>query len=339
VYFDYGGDGRDYTGVKSYSYYVRAVRGGQPGSFGYSPIGSFDVVDKVLMDNVSATTSAYTDNGDGTVTNTSTGLMWQQAGFSTTMGWAQSLAYCERLTLCSYTDWRLPNIRELRSLLDYSGGYHPPIDTAFFPDTRSSYYWSSTTCAGSTSSAWTVYFGDAAYSNNYTKYSGLYVRAVRGGQPGSLGHLVISPTSRSVSKDMGTTTFSVSNTGIGTMPWTAAVTSDSTWLSITSGASGTDTGTITCSFTANTSASSRTTTIRVTAPYATGNPVDVTVTQTLAPTPTLLWSGSDGRASIWTMDMDANKTSEMFYGPYPGWTPKSYHKNSDGTGEYAMGAH
>jgi len=94
-----------------------------------------------------------------------------------------------------------------------------------------------------------------------------------------LGHLVISTTSRSVSKEAGTTTFGVSNTGTGTMPWTAAVTSGGTWLSITYGASGTDTGTITCSFTSNTGASVRTATIRITASGATCSPVDVTVTQ------------------------------------------------------------
>ncbi|MEI6261678.1 MAG: BACON domain-containing carbohydrate-binding protein, partial [Deltaproteobacteria bacterium] len=77
--------------------------------------------------------------------------------------------------------------------------------------------------------------------------------------------LSVTPSNQAVSKDAGTTTFGVSNTGTGTMPWTAAVTPASTWLSITSGASGTDTGTISCSFTANTSTSSRTATIRVTA--------------------------------------------------------------------------
>jgi len=95
--------------------------------------------------------------------------------------------------------------------------------------------------------------------------------------------LSVTPSNQAVSKDAGTTTFSVSNTGTGTMPWTAAVTPASTWLTITSGASGTDSGTINCSFPANTSTSTRTATVRVTAPGATGSPKDVTVTQ--APTP------------------------------------------------------
>jgi hypothetical protein len=95
----------------------------------------------------------------------------------------------------------------------------------------------------------------------------------------------VSPTSRDVAKDAGTTTFSVSNTGTGTMPWTAAVTSGGSWLSITSGDSGSNSGTINCSFNANTGTSTRTGTIRVTADGATGSPVDVTVTQAPTPTP------------------------------------------------------
>jgi phosphatidylethanolamine-binding protein (PEBP) family uncharacterized protein len=91
--------------------------------------------------------------------------------------------------------------------------------------------------------------------------------------------LSVIPSTRDVSKDAGTTTFSVSNTGVGTMPWTAAVTSGSSWLSITSGDSGTDTGTIYCRFTANTSTSARTATIGVTTTVTTGSPQDVTVIQ------------------------------------------------------------
>ena len=91
--------------------------------------------------------------------------------------------------------------------------------------------------------------------------------------------LSVSPATQNVSKDGGTTTLAVSNTGSGTMAWTASVTSGSDWLSITSGASGTNSGTITCAFTANTGAANRTGVIRVTATGASGSPVDVTVTQ------------------------------------------------------------
>jgi hypothetical protein len=256
---------------KSQSCYTRAVRVGQSGTSNYS------VVYNGLSDYASTATGVYTDNGDGTVTETSTGLMWQQASSSTAKTWDQALAYCEGLNLGSYTDWRLPTTKELRSLLDYSR-YNPAINTTYFPGTVSSFYWSSTTVAYSTLNAWGVnfYYGWNVYPE---KLNGpYYVRTVRGGQAGSLDNLVISPASRNVPKDTGTTTFSVSNTGTGTMPWTAAVTSGA-WLSITSGASGSNSGTITCSFTANTSTSARTATIRVTATGATGSPVDVTVIQ------------------------------------------------------------
>jgi len=96
--------------------------------------------------------------------------------------------------------------------------------------------------------------------------------------------LSVSPTLQNVSKDAGTTTFNVSNTGTGTMTWTVAVTSGGSWLSIISGTSGTNSGTINCSYSANTSTSTRTATIRITASGATGSPKDVTVTQSPSPT-------------------------------------------------------
>ena len=98
--------------------------------------------------------------------------------------------------------------------------------------------------------------------------------------------LAVTPSSQNVIATSGATTFSVSNTGGGTMPWTAAVISGGTWLSITSGASGTNSGTINCSFSANTGTSVRTATIRVTATGAAGSPKDVTVTQAPTATPT-----------------------------------------------------
>ncbi len=252
--------------------YVRAVRGGQS--------GAFDAVDR-SMDDASTADGSYTDNGDGTVTDTSTGLMWKQTGSSGT--WEQALSYCENLSRADYTDWRLPTIKELRSLVDYSL-LNPAISKTYFPDAVSSFYWSSTTYARDPYGAWGVNFTDGL-DGGYYKYYSYYVRAVRGGQPESLGHLVIAPASQDVTKEAGTTTFGISNTGTGTMPWTAAVTSDSSWLSITSGASGTDTGTITCSFTSNTGTSARTATILVTAAGATDSPQDVIVTQVGTPPP------------------------------------------------------
>ncbi len=151
----------------------------------------------------------------------------------------------------------------------------------------------------------------------WVQYGNIYVSTSNSVTPTP----TVSPVSRSVSKDAGTTTFSVSNTGTGTMPWTAAVTSGGTWLSITSGASGTDTGTINCSFTANASALARTATIRVTATGATGSPQDVTVTQAGAGTESLaasfvgsgLYIYNSGTAS-WSQISSTNPENMIYSG-------------------------
>ncbi len=124
--------------------------------------------------------AAYTDNGDNTVTDSITGLMWQQEDDNTTRTWEAAITYCEDLTLAGYGDWRLPNINELESIADDTV-FSPAIDTVAFPNTNSSGYWSSTTFAFSTGYAWGVSFhGGYVYSSNKT-YSD-YFRCVRGGQ-------------------------------------------------------------------------------------------------------------------------------------------------------------
>jgi len=126
----------------------------------------------------------YFDNGDGTVTDAVTGLMWQQAS-SYNGDWQQALAYCENLELAGYSDWRLPNRNELVSQVDYTRT-DPTIDTDSFPDTKSHYYWSSTTANSSNDTAWMVNFhsGLVGYDTHYYwKYGRYYVRAVRSGSP------------------------------------------------------------------------------------------------------------------------------------------------------------
>jgi hypothetical protein len=88
--------------------------------------------------------------------------------------------------------------------------------------------------------------------------------------------LSVAPGTRDVTKAAESTAFAVSNTGTGTMKWVSQVTSGNTWLEITSSTTGTNSGTITCSFTANTGATSRTGSIRVTAVDAAGNPRVIT---------------------------------------------------------------
>ena len=145
---------------------VRAVRGGQP----------------ILFDNL-------VDNGDGTVTDASTGLMWQKAEPGS-MYWESAITYCESLSLAGYNDWRLPSRNELQSLVDYSK-FDPAINTTFFPNTVfTSRYWSSTTVAADTTRAWRVYFGNG-YVTNYNKLYDYYVRAVRSVQSVPSGNSTI----------------------------------------------------------------------------------------------------------------------------------------------------
>ena len=280
IAFEWGG-GYD-RNHKHHHEYARAVRGEQSGTLGDLVIGSFDSWGGASIDNADAAGS-YADNGDGTVSDTSTGLMWQQAGSSSSMDWEDALAYCEGLNLGGYSDWRLPTFKELHSLVDYSR-YRPAINTTYFPNNASE-YWSSTNYENYTDQVFIMNFmyGYDSFDDKYGHYDCRcephYVRAVRGGQYWSSGNLAISPQSRAVPKDAGNTTFGVSNTGTGTMTWTAAVIVGGEWLAISSGGSGTNAGTITCSFSANTGAKSRTATIRITAPGATGSPADVTVVQ------------------------------------------------------------
>ncbi|MCF8507049.1 MAG: DUF1566 domain-containing protein [Caulobacter sp.] len=63
--------------------------------------------------------NSYFDNGDGTVNDEATGLMWMQADSGYGMDWQDALAYAESLSLAGYDDWRLPNIKELHSIADY----------------------------------------------------------------------------------------------------------------------------------------------------------------------------------------------------------------------------
>ncbi|MDY6836631.1 MAG: DUF1566 domain-containing protein [Thermodesulfobacteriota bacterium] len=122
----------------------------------------------------------FVDNGDGTVTDTSSGLMWQQTE-TKAMRWKKALAYCEDTELGGYQDWRLPNIRELLSLVDENVDA-PAINAGFFPGCRPRTYWSSTTHTGFPGYAWGVPFEGGAQSLRASqKGRANYVRAVRGG--------------------------------------------------------------------------------------------------------------------------------------------------------------
>nr|WP_320120256.1 DUF1566 domain-containing protein [uncultured Marinifilum sp.] len=122
----------------------------------------------------------YTDNGDGTITDNASGLMWAQDD-SEKLNWEDALAYCESAALAGYTDWRMPNVKELQGIVDYTrspsatdpDNIGPAIDPIFncTPIVNEAgnddygYYWTSTS-ANFTSGepyyyAWYVAFGMA----------------------------------------------------------------------------------------------------------------------------------------------------------------------------------
>jgi hypothetical protein len=100
----------------------------------------------------------YKDNGDGTITDSATGLMWQTADDGIKKDWEGSLSYAENLEFASCSDWRLPSVKELQSIVDYSRApsitNSAAIDPLFActeiddPDGNSGHYgiyWSATT--------------------------------------------------------------------------------------------------------------------------------------------------------------------------------------------------
>jgi hypothetical protein len=129
---------------------------------------------------------SYTDLGNGIVRDNVTGLEWQQAtapGFGSgdypdRYSWQQALDYCAGLTLGGHSDWRLPTIQELASLVDISR-INPAIDPVF--SAMASDYWSSTVYAYSTDAAWDVHFYSGYVTHGIKGYPS-YVRAVRSGQ-------------------------------------------------------------------------------------------------------------------------------------------------------------
>jgi hypothetical protein len=118
------------------------------------------------------------DDSQGIVTDLTTGLMWQDNSDAKTVtkNWQGAIDYCESLTLGGYSDWRLPNINELRSIVDYGRSY-PAIDPVF-KNVSSSLYWTSTISKGDTSISWGLNFYGGYDDFSYQDYNFLF-RCVR----------------------------------------------------------------------------------------------------------------------------------------------------------------
>ena len=118
----------------------------------------------------------FVNGEDGTVIDRATGLVWTQSDSQTGMDWQSALQYCETLDTAGETDWRLPNIKELQSIVDYSRSPDTTASAAIDPlfkvssitneagEVDTPFYWSSTThvdSSGRGTSAAYIAFGRA----------------------------------------------------------------------------------------------------------------------------------------------------------------------------------
>ena len=125
----------------------------------------------------------FIGNGDGTVTDNLTGLMWVKSPDSTTRRWSKALDYCNNLNFAGHTDWRLPNVNELESLVNADVPDTATwLNTQGFTNVQSFYYWSSSTSAYNTNRAWDVNMGSGSMYYFIKGYYDDYVWPVRAGQ-------------------------------------------------------------------------------------------------------------------------------------------------------------
>lgn len=135
----------------------------------------------MFVSSTSLYSQSFVDNGDGTISNKTTGCTWQKcsagqdpmdcSGRAVRKNWREAVEYCKNLKLAN-KKWRLPNIKEFNCLVNYNK-CSPTINTKYFPKTGASYYWTSTTPAGVGNYACYVDFSfgnESCYSKSYKNY-------------------------------------------------------------------------------------------------------------------------------------------------------------------------
>ena len=131
-------------------------------------------------------------HSNGTVADTTTGLMWAQCaeglsgsacadGTAAVYTWAEALIRARDSTHAGYTDWRLPNVKELSSIVE-ERCHDPAINLAVFPNTPGRAFWSASLGGFSSGSAWGVYFYYGSVYYYGARGGNSPVRLVRSGQ-------------------------------------------------------------------------------------------------------------------------------------------------------------
>ena len=124
-------------------------------------------------------TARFLDNGDGTILDRLTDLTWEKSINQTAVTWEDAILYSEGLTLGGNSDWRLPNVKEIKSLSD-ENKVQPSVNNTMFSGVTITKYWSSTSLPNQTTKAWYLdnNFGITTYDVKTATHS---VWAVRGG--------------------------------------------------------------------------------------------------------------------------------------------------------------
>ena len=205
----------------------------------------------------------FTDNGNGTVTDGTTHLVWDQCPYGLTgsacntgtalLGdWAGALNAAATANAAHYkgfNDWRVPNLNELESIVKIDR-FNPAADSAAFPGQPNERFWTSTSQEPAPGFVWLVYFGDGGIELNH-KGNYFYVRLVRSGQPFAPFDLFPPSADLSITKTDGVTTvyaggsltytITASNAGPSNAPGTVvadtlpAALSGATWTCVGAG--------------------------------------------------------------------------------------------------------
>jgi len=137
----------------------------------------------------------FVDNHNGTISDLATGLMWQKADDGVGRTWSNALAYAHNLRLAGYTDWRVPNLKELQSIVDYTRAPDAsatnrqtaaidPIFSCTLNPNKLAYFWTSTTTCEGPRNAYYISFGEAlSVMGNNTHGAGAIRSDPKAGNP------------------------------------------------------------------------------------------------------------------------------------------------------------